>query len=483
MIAGAKESARRRREPRHRSVVNGISRLVIASSNAGKLREFQRLLSPLGIDVVAQADLNIPDAEEPHATFVENALAKARHASQLAQLPALADDSGVCVNALAGAPGVHSARYAGEPRSDARNNAKLIAALAGAADRRAHYYCMLALTRHADDPEPILAEGRWYGEIVDDAERNGRLRLRSALRGPANRAHRRRTAAGTQESDLAPRPGDAGADRAAAGRAMSAGNDPGLRSPHFDALPPLSLYVHIPWCIKKCPYCDFNSHERRDEMPEAQYVDALIADLEFALPSIWGRRVETVFFGGGTPSLFSARRDRPHPRCRSCTRAACAGRRNHAGSQSGNVRAAKVLGLQGGRHQSAFVGRAKLRCAVSQGPGTGARRARGTRRGACGDRHFRQCQPRLDVRLARPDARRRGRRRCRGARIRSAASIVLPSDHRAEHAVSPPAAVTARRRCRGGYRGRGRRRACAGRIRALRNVGACEAQAASAATT
>jgi putative oxygen-independent coproporphyrinogen III oxidase len=87
---------------------------------------------------------------------------------------------------------------------------------------------------------------------------------------------------------------------------MSAGNDPGLRSPHFDALPPLSLYVHIPWCIKKCPYCDFNSHERHDEMPEAKYVDALIADLEFALPSIWGRRVETVFFGGGTPSLFSA---------------------------------------------------------------------------------------------------------------------------------------------------------------------------------
>ncbi len=146
--------------------MNGISRLVLASSNAGKLREFQRLLSPLGIDVVAQADLDIPDAEEPHATFVENALAKARHASQLARLPALADDSGVCVNALAGAPGVYSARYAGEPRSDARNNAKLIEALARASDRRAHYYCMLALTRHADDPEPILAEGRWHGEIV-----------------------------------------------------------------------------------------------------------------------------------------------------------------------------------------------------------------------------------------------------------------------------------------------------------------------------
>lgn len=147
--------------------MNGFSRLVIASGNAGKLREFQRLLSPLGIEVIAQADLNIPDCDEPHATFVENALVKARHASRLARLPALADDSGVCVEALDGAPGVQSARYAGEPRSDARNNAKLVAALAGVVDRRAHYYCMLALMRHGDDPEPILAEGRWDGAIID----------------------------------------------------------------------------------------------------------------------------------------------------------------------------------------------------------------------------------------------------------------------------------------------------------------------------
>lgn len=153
--------------------MKGLSRLVLASSNSGKLREFQRLLSPLGIEVIAQGDLNIPDADEPHATFVENALTKARHASLLARLPALADDSGVCVDALDGAPGVYSARYAGEPKSDARNNAKLVAALAGMADRRAHYYCMLALMRHADDPEPILAEGRWHGEIVDAPRGSG----------------------------------------------------------------------------------------------------------------------------------------------------------------------------------------------------------------------------------------------------------------------------------------------------------------------
>lgn len=144
-----------------------FSRLVLASGNEGKLREFRRLLAPLEISVVAQAELGIAEADEPHATFVENALAKARHASRLARLPALADDSGVCVAALSGAPGVQSARYAGEPRSDRRNNEKLIADLAGVADRRAHYYCVLALLRHGDDPEPLLAEGRWDGTIID----------------------------------------------------------------------------------------------------------------------------------------------------------------------------------------------------------------------------------------------------------------------------------------------------------------------------
>jgi XTP/dITP diphosphohydrolase len=142
-------------------------RIVLASNNEGKLREFRRLLAPLGIDVVAQGELGIPEADEPHVTFVENALAKARHASALARLPALADDSGVCVAVLDGAPGVQSARYAGEPKSDARNNAKLVDALRGVADRRAHYACVLVLVRHADDPEPLIAEGQWHGRIVD----------------------------------------------------------------------------------------------------------------------------------------------------------------------------------------------------------------------------------------------------------------------------------------------------------------------------
>ena len=144
-----------------------LSRLVLASGNDGKLREFRRLLEPLGIEVVAQGELGIAETDEPHPTFVENALAKARHASRISRLPALADDSGVCVAALSGVPGVQSARYAGEPRSDRRNNEKLIADLAGIDDRRAHYYCVLALMRHGEDPAPILAEGRWDGTIID----------------------------------------------------------------------------------------------------------------------------------------------------------------------------------------------------------------------------------------------------------------------------------------------------------------------------
>jgi XTP/dITP diphosphohydrolase len=150
-----------------------VQKLVLASNNPGKLREFRRLLEPLGIMVIAQNELGIPEAEEPHLTFIENALAKARHASQLSNLPALADDSGICVDALGSAPGVLSARYAGEPKSDARNNAKLIADLAGIARRDAHYTCVLVLVRHADDPEPMIAEGVWDGVVIDTPRGTG----------------------------------------------------------------------------------------------------------------------------------------------------------------------------------------------------------------------------------------------------------------------------------------------------------------------
>ena len=144
-----------------------MKQLVLASGNSGKLREFAALLAQFDFEVLPQSMFNVPEADEPHCTFVENALAKARHAARLTGLPALADDSGICVSALDGAPGVYSARYAGEPKSDARNNEKLIAALHDQADRRAHYVAVLVLVRRADDPQPIIAQGEWYGEIVE----------------------------------------------------------------------------------------------------------------------------------------------------------------------------------------------------------------------------------------------------------------------------------------------------------------------------
>lgn len=143
-----------------------ISKLVIASANPGKLREIQAILAPLNIIAVSQNELGIAEADEPYFTFIENALSKARHASHLSGLPALADDSGICVDALEGAPGVFSARYAGEPKSDARNNEKLVSELARNSNRHAHYYCVIVLVRHANDAEPIFAEGKWHGEII-----------------------------------------------------------------------------------------------------------------------------------------------------------------------------------------------------------------------------------------------------------------------------------------------------------------------------
>ena len=150
-----------------------INKLVLASNNAGKLKEFAALLAPLGIEVIPQGRLNVPECPEPHYTFLENALEKARHASHVTGLPALADDSGICVEALGGKPGVLSARYAGEPKSDERNNAKLVEKLQGKANRRAYYYCVLVLVRHADDPQPLVVDGAWYGEVVDTPSGKG----------------------------------------------------------------------------------------------------------------------------------------------------------------------------------------------------------------------------------------------------------------------------------------------------------------------
>jgi XTP/dITP diphosphohydrolase len=145
-----------------------MKRIVLASGNPGKIREIRALLAPLAIEVVAQSELGISEAEEPYDTFLENALAKARHASRAAGLPALADDSGLSVNALGGAPGVHSAYYAGREgdreQRDARNNAKLLANLGD--KRRAHYVCVIVFIRNSQDEAPLVAEGLWHGEIA-----------------------------------------------------------------------------------------------------------------------------------------------------------------------------------------------------------------------------------------------------------------------------------------------------------------------------
>ena len=146
-----------------------MQRIVLASSNRGKLAEFNALLADSRFEVLPQAELGVEDAEETGLTFVENALLKARHASRVTGLPALADDSGLCVPHLRGAPGLYSARYSGGHGDSAANNAKLLCELDGVApeQRGAFFICVLALLWHADDPAPLIAEGRWHGRVLD----------------------------------------------------------------------------------------------------------------------------------------------------------------------------------------------------------------------------------------------------------------------------------------------------------------------------
>ena len=152
-----------------------MRKIVLASNNAGKLAEFQSLFEGLKLEVVAQGQLGVTEAEEPFGTFVENALAKARHASAATGLPAVADDSGLCVQALDGAPGVYSARYAAmneAGQGDADNNAYLLQRLQGIENRRACFVSVLVYVNSPDDPRPIIAEGLWWGEIADAAKGN-----------------------------------------------------------------------------------------------------------------------------------------------------------------------------------------------------------------------------------------------------------------------------------------------------------------------
>lgn len=179
-----------------------MQRLLIATGNPGKLAEFRELLAPLGFDVVGQRELGIADPEETGLSFVENALLKARHASAASGLPALADDSGLCVDALDGAPGLYSSRFAGATAGAAENNALLLQRLAGLADaaRGAHFVCVLAFLRHPTDPDPLITTGRWPGRILDAPRGAGGFGYdplfldpalgRSAAELPADEKHR-----------------------------------------------------------------------------------------------------------------------------------------------------------------------------------------------------------------------------------------------------------------------------------------------------
>lgn len=144
-----------------------FNKIVLASNNEGKLKEFRTFFEPYKIHIISQAELDVPECAEPFPTFIENALAKARHASRMTGLPALSDDSGICATALKGAPGIHSARFAGEPRSDESNNLKLVDALENFADKQVWYVCALALVRSELDPQPIIADGIWEGHFLD----------------------------------------------------------------------------------------------------------------------------------------------------------------------------------------------------------------------------------------------------------------------------------------------------------------------------
>ena len=156
-------------------MTDATNRLVIASNNKGKIAELTDLLGPLGLTPVAQGELGVGEAEEPAVTFVENAILKARHAARITGLPALADDSGLAVDALGGAPGVRSARYAGDTASDADNVQALLDALKDVpeAQRTAQFHCVLVYLRHADDPTPVICHGRWPGSILPEPQGEG----------------------------------------------------------------------------------------------------------------------------------------------------------------------------------------------------------------------------------------------------------------------------------------------------------------------
>ncbi len=274
------------------------ARLVLATGNAGKLREMREILAPWQAEVRSLAEFTPESAAETGLTFVENALLKARFAARASGLPAIADDSGLEVDALHGAPGIYSARYAGPACDDAANNAKLLLELEPIADaaRTARYRCAMVYLRWPEDPSPVIVQAAWEGRI-------GRV-----ARGAGGFGYDPLFLVGDGARTAAEfAPADKNLAQSSRPGAARPGRRTRVRRDMIDARQiPLALYVHLPWCVRKCPYCDFNSHAvPAGGIAEQAYVTALQRDLEHAATGAAGREIVAVFFGGGTPSLFS----------------------------------------------------------------------------------------------------------------------------------------------------------------------------------
>ena len=453
-------------------------RLVLATGNPGKLREMRAILAPWHVDVRPQSEFTSGAADETGLSFVENAILKARFAAQVAGLPAIADDSGLEVDALGGAPGIRSARYAGPGADDAANNARLLRELEAVPDaaRSARYRCAMVYLRDPLDASPGGVPGELGRTHRAPAPWRGRLRLRPAVPGRRGPDDGRRARPGAQEPREPSRAGAAGAGVGARGP---------VRGRVSLLAPPLALYVHLPWCVRKCPYCDFNSHVvPAAGLPERAYLAALLDDLEFAARDCAGRELVSVFFGGGTPSLF----------------------------------AAESVGRILERAGRLFASAADLEVTLEANPGTVERgrfadyRAAGVNRVSLGAQSFdderlaalgrihssretlaavaelhaagpRQLQSRSHVRAAGADARGRARGSRAGAASRAGAPVALPAHAGARHGVRAPAAAAAGRR--GRLRDAGRLRVAPGRggPAAVRGVGLRDEPGASAGTT
>ena len=272
-----------------------MKKLVLASGNAGKLRELSVILDDLGYQLHAQAEYGVSEVAETGTTFVENAIIKARHAASLTGLPALADDSGIEVDALDGAPGVYSARFSGPAADDAANNALLVERLQAvpAAERSARYRAVIVFMRHAADPSPLICEGSWEGMIQLQPAGEGGFGYDPYFFLPE---------LGCTSAELSAPEKNRISHR---GMALVELKKKLREQRCLAAIHRLAFTYTFPGVKKSAPIA-ISTRTRSDSIPQQAYVDALLDDLAQDLPLIWGRRIESIFIGGGTPSLFSA---------------------------------------------------------------------------------------------------------------------------------------------------------------------------------